>query len=149
MAEVMECIREESQVLDILSSFYLLLAFSPHTLPSPFIHGDFWQMLTLMKSKWCSLDSATSEGLRKISVPSDGNDRHFTANVPHRTCAQEPWRDPPLASGAFHSLLGVVPAPVASNAQLLVLVRGDILLLGKWLLFNLNAYILNNLLGSF
>ncbi|KAH0506128.1 Band 4.1-like protein 4A [Microtus ochrogaster] len=31
------------------------------------------------------------------------------------------WRDPPLASGAFSSLPGVVPAPVASNAQLLVL----------------------------
>jgi hypothetical protein len=29
-------------------------------------------------------------------------------------------------------------------------VLGDIfLLLGKWLLFNLNAYILNNLFGSF
>lgn len=33
MAEVMECIREDSQVLDILSGFYLLLTISPHTLP--------------------------------------------------------------------------------------------------------------------
>lgn len=49
----------------------------------------------------------------------------------------------------FHPLPGVVPAPVAAHAQLLVLVRGDILLPGKWLLFHLNASILNHLFGSF
>lgn len=111
-------------------------------------------MLTLIKSKWWSLDAATSEGLRKISAPSDEMTSsarllHVANVLPHRTCAQELLARPPLASGAFRSLPGVVPAPVASDAQLLVLVRGNILLLGKWLLFNLNAYILNNLLGSF
>lgn len=91
----MECVREDSQVLGILRSFYLLLAISPRTLHHPpFIHRDFWQMLTLIKSKWWSLDAAPSEGLRKISALRDEMTSSArllrVANVlPHHTCAQE------------------------------------------------------------
>lgn len=85
-----------SQFGDGLHSFYLLLATSPYTHthassppPQPlFIHGESWQMLTLIKSKWRCLDITASEGLRKISVLNYENDKHFTVSVCQLMCLQ-------------------------------------------------------------